>query len=100
MAILPRGSPSPEDHANSMSPFRILFTSLGQVPGLRILFGVVAVLAIVAVAREWALDHMSTIIGGVAIVGLAAVLLVIAWLSKAPSGEFRGPARWLMWGTV
>src|ERR1700733_4971696 len=74
-----------------LSPYKILSESLARVPGLRILFGVVAVLAIIAIARVWSLDRGWTIVGGIAVVVFAIVLLVLAKLSSMQAAAFRLP---------
>ncbi|MBL9182526.1 MAG: TIR domain-containing protein [Verrucomicrobiaceae bacterium] len=84
----------------NLTPFKVLTAALSHVPGLRILFGVVGVLAILAIARVWSLDRGWTIVGACAVVLLSFVLLVLAKFSASKTSEFRGPAKVLMWFCV
>ena len=74
--------------------------ALSRVPGLKILFGVLAVLAIVATAQAWSLDHGWTFVGGGIVVVFAFVLLTLAKFSASKRSEFSGPAKVLMWFCV
>src|SRR5690349_18472815 len=82
------------------SPFSILKTALSRVPGLRILFGALAVLAILAIARTWSLDRGWTIVGALVIVLLSFVLLLLAKLGQRGADAFKAPAQILMWFCV
>lgn len=83
-----------------LSPFRALKDALSEVPGLKILFGIVAVLAILAIARGWSLDRTWTIVGAILVVLFAFILLVLAKFSSSAKSDFKGPAKTLMWFCV
>lgn len=85
---------------SDLSPFKVLVEALSHIPGLRVLFGVVAVLSIIAITRVWSLDRGWTIVGGIAVVFFAFVLLVLAKFSTSKASIFRKPATVLMWFCV
>lgn len=82
------------------SPFKVLSFALSKVPGLKILFGVVAVAAILAIVRLWALYEVAAIIGGGVVVVFAVVLLLLARLSQASSRTFHIPILMMLWFCV
>lgn len=91
----------PSDWENkSLDPFSVFIASLSRVPGLRILFGVVSVLAILAITRVWSLDRGWTIIGGIAVVFFAFLLLALSKFSALEGSDFRGPAKVLLYFCV
>jgi hypothetical protein len=64
---------------------------------LKILFGVVSLLAILAIAQVWKLDRGWTIIGGLVIIVFAFVLLILAGISQRPNPILHRPAIVLIW---
>jgi hypothetical protein len=80
--------------------FRVLKDSLARVPGLKYLFGVGAILSILAIARVWSLDRGWTIIGAIAVIAFTVILLVLARLSTSKAVGFAQPAKVLMWFCV
>jgi hypothetical protein len=80
-----------------MNPFTVLNAALSKVPGLKILFGIVALLSILAIAKAWSLDRGWTIVGGIAIVFFAIILLALASLARTSVAKFATPAMALFW---
>jgi len=91
---------SSEPDIGGLSPFKVFTVALSHVPGLKILFGVVAVLAIIAIVKVWSLNQGWTIICGLIVIFFAFVLLILARFSASKTSEFRAPARVLMWFSV
>lgn len=84
-----------------ISPLKVIKEARKNVPALKYAFGVLGLLAVLAITVGiWKLDLRVAVFGPIILIGVMTILVVFAKLSTLPGSAFQIPALILLWFTL